>query len=74
MVCLPLETTTKCHINLPHFFFRCNSVLRLNIIQAHVTGQSVGGRNQENPEKKHLAHPLAELGLSHVPSVGNHKM
>ena len=28
------------------------------------------GRKWENPEKKHLAHPQAELGLSHVPYVG----
>ena len=30
------------------------------------TGQSVGGRKREAPEKKHLAHPQAELGLSHM--------
>ena len=33
-------------------------------------GQSVGGRKWENPEKKHLAHPQAELGLSHVARAG----
>ena len=30
------------------------------------SGQSVGGRKREHPEKNHLAHPQAELGLSHV--------
>ena len=29
-------------------------------------GQSVGGRKREDPEKNHLAHPQAELGLSHM--------
>ena len=28
------------------------------------TGQLVGGEKRENPEKNHLAHPQAELGLS----------
>ena len=33
---------------------------------SYETGQSVGGRKQENPEKYHLAHLQAELGLSHM--------
>ena len=47
-----------------------NSVLRpfQDYFSSYETGQSVGGRKQENPEKKkqHLAHPQAELGLSHM--------
>ena len=44
------------------FFF--NS---FKIISAHhdETGQS-GGQKWENPDKKHLAHPQAEHGLSHM--------
>ena len=34
------------------------------------TGQSVGGRTRDNPEKKHLEHLQAELGLSHVARAG----
>ena len=33
---------------------------------SYETGQSVGGRKREIPEKKHLAHPQAEVGLSHM--------
>ena len=33
---------------------------------SYETGQSVGEQKRENPEKKHLAHPQAELGLSHM--------
>ena len=29
-------------------------------------GGGGGGRKRENPEKKHLTHPQAELGLSHM--------
>ena len=37
------------------------------------TGQSVGGRERENPEKIHLAHPQAKLGLSRMwPDRGLH--
>ena len=36
---------------------------------SYETGQSVGGRKRDNPEKHHLAHPQAELGLSHMWSV-----
>ena len=33
---------------------------------SYETGQSIGGRKRENPEKNNLAHPQAELGLSHM--------
>ena len=33
---------------------------------SHETGQSVGGRKRENPEKNNPAHPQAELCLSHM--------
>ena len=33
---------------------------------SYETGQSVGGQKRENPEKNHLAHLQAELGLSHM--------
>ena len=47
------------------------SVLRpfQDYFSSYETGQSVGGRKQENPEKNLLAHPQAELGLSHMWSV-----
>ena len=50
------------------FFFFFFSVLRpfQDYFSSYETGQSVGGRKQENPEKNHLAHPQAELGLSHM--------
>ena len=48
-----------------HFFF--NSVRPFqDYFSSYETGQSVGGRKRENPEKNHLAHPQAELGLSHM--------
>ena len=49
-----------------------NSVLRpfQDYFSSYETGQSEGGRKRENPEKKHLAHPQAELGLSHVARAG----
>ena len=49
-----------------HWIF--NSVLRpfQDYFSSRETGQSVGGRKRENPEKNHLAHPQAELGLSHM--------
>ena len=48
------------------YFF--NSVLRpfQDYFSSYETGQSVGGRKREIPEKKHLAHPQAEVGLSHM--------
>ena len=51
---------------LKDFFF--NSVLRpfQDYFSSYETGQSVGGRKREDPEKNHLAHPQAELGLSHM--------
>ena len=36
------------------------------LFSSNERGQSVGGRKRENPEKNHLAHPQAELGLSHA--------
>ena len=52
-------------------FFFFNSVLRpvQDYFSSYETGQSVGRRKRENPEKNHLAHPQAELGLSHMWSV-----
>ena len=49
-------------------FFFFNSVLRpfQDYFSSYETGQSVGGRKRENPEKNHLTHPHAELGLSHM--------
>ena len=46
------------------FFF--NSVLRpfQDYFSSYETGQSVGGRKRESPEKNHLAQPQAEL-MSH---------
>ena len=48
------------------YFF--NSVLRpfQDYVSSYETGQSVGGRKREIPEKKHPAHPQAEVGLSHM--------
>ena len=45
-----------------------NSVLRPfgDYFSSYESGQSVGGRKREIPEKKHLAHPQAEVGLSHM--------
>ena len=45
-----------------------NSVLRpfQDYFSSYETGQSVGGRKRKIPEKKHLAHPQAEVGLSHM--------
>ena len=47
-----------------HFFvvFFLNSVLLpfQDYFSSYETGQSVGGRKRENPEKNHLAHPQAE--------------
>ena len=80
---------TKCFIILVRMqlliqfyekFFFCffNSVLRpfQDYFSSYETGQSVGGQKRENPrEKKHLAHPQAELGLSHMwPVRGSNPM
>ena len=66
-----------CHICLYvyiyiYIYIFCNSVLRpfQNYFSSYETGQSVGGRKLENPEKIHRTHPQAELGLSHVASAG----
>ena len=40
------------------FFFK--------IILAHMRKANQVGRKRKNPEKNHLAHPQAELGLSHM--------
>ena len=50
------------------FFSFFNSVLRpfQNYFSSYVTGQSVGGPKQENLKKNQLAHPQAELALSHM--------
>ena len=45
------------------FFFLIQFYVPFKIISAYIyeTGQSVGGRKRESPEKNHLAHPQAEL-------------
>ena len=50
---------------ITYFFFFFFSVLRpfQEYFSSYETGQSVGGRKLENPEKNH---PQAELGLSHM--------
>ena len=50
------------------FHFPCVHVSRpfQDNFSSYETGQSVGGRKRENPGKNHLAHPQAELGLSHM--------
>ena len=50
------------------FFFFLNSFLCpfQDYFSSYETGQSVGGRKREDAEKNHLAHPQAELGLSHM--------
>ena len=60
------KTLTKYAITCTSLFFY--SVLRTfqDYFSSYVTGQSAGGRKRENPEKNHLAHPQAELGLSHM--------
>ena len=49
-------------------FLCLSSVLRpfQDYFSSYETGQSVGGRKRENPEKKHLTHPQAGLCLSHM--------
>ena len=56
--------------NFQFFFFY--SVLRpfQDYFSSYEMGQSVGGRKWENPEKNHLAHPQAGLGLPHMASAG----
>ena len=66
------STAPSFYMHFINFFFFFNSVLRpfQDYFSSYETGQSVGGRKRENPEKKHLAHPQAELGLSDVASAG----
>ena len=57
-----------------HYFLFCFFFIQLyvifKVISAHMRwAKSVGERKRENPEKNHLAHPQAELGLSHVASA-----
>ena len=54
-----------------YYYLFFNSVLSpfQDYFSSFETGQSVGGQKQENPEKNHLAHPQAELGLSHMRPV-----
>ena len=49
------------------FFFLIQFYVPFKIISAHMrrANQWVG-RKRENPEKNHLTHPQAELGLSHM--------
>ena len=47
------------------FFFKF--YIPFKIISAHMRrGKSVGGAKMGEPEKNHLTHPQAELGLSHM--------
>ena len=66
VICLKYERTILAVFFFFVFFF--NSVLRpfQDYFSSYETGQSVGGRKREDPEKNHLAHPQAELGLSHM--------
>ena len=53
------------------FFFIQFNVPFQDYFSSYETSQSVGGapgvgRKRENPEKNHLTHPQAELGLSHM--------
>ena len=49
------------------YFFLFSFTSRLSRLFQYETGQSVGGaKTGETREKKHLAHPQAELGLSHM--------
>ena len=53
--------------DINHFFlFSFTSLSRLFQLISSETGQSVGGAKIEIPEKNHLAHPQAELVLSHM--------
>ena len=67
----------KKYYNHSHSFFFFSfffySVLRPfeDYFSSYETGQSVGGKKRENPEKNRLAHPQAEHSLSHVASVGS---
>ena len=49
-----------------YIYFLIQFYVPFKIISCHMrrANQSVG-RKRENPEKNHLTHPQAELGLSH---------
>ena len=63
---------SKLIINFFFFFFFLNSVLRpfQDYFSSYEMSQSVGGAKPGEAEKNHLAHPQAELGLSHLASAG----
>ena len=50
------------------FFFFFYSILRpfQDYFSSYETGQSIGGAKTGEPREKHLAHPQAELDLSHI--------
>ena len=49
------------------FFFLIQFYVPFKTISCHIRRASqYVGRKRENPEKKHLAQPQAELGLSHM--------
>ena len=50
------------------FIFLIQFYVPFKIISAHMrrVNQYKEGRKRENPEKNHLTHPQAELGLSHM--------
>ena len=52
--------------DIKHFLFSFTSLSRLFQLISSETSQSVGGAKIEIPEKNHLAHPQAELVLSHM--------
>ena len=56
------------------FFFFLNSVLRpfQDYFSSYETGQSLGGRKREDPEKNHLAHPQSECGQSEARTHTRH--
>ena len=58
----------QCNMIFYFIFFFFDSVLHpfQDYFSSYETGQLVGGRKRENPEKNHLAHPQAELGLSQM--------
>ena len=63
-----VHTCTSLVHGKQYFFAYIDSVLRpfQDYFSSYETGQSVGGAKMGDPEKKHLTHPQAELGLSHM--------
>ena len=51
------------------FFFLFGLFVFLRPFQDYFSSYQTG-RKRENPEKNHLAHPQAKLGLSHEASAG----